>query len=746
MVGGAYSCLPTFAVSLLFLLLLYLPTTHSLSSGSVPVFFPSFTNVVNGTDVVLLKDAGVGQGALQITPDTINDIGYLANKSGRVLLPRPFKLWEDVPATNGTNAITRYVASFNTTFTINIYRPNGTTPGEGFAFVIVPSLDAPLPGSEGRYLGLTNASLDGDPSNHLVAVELDTVKESFDPDDNHVGLDVNSVVSKVTGNLTAFGIEIAPVIATNYTLWVDYDGASRVIRVYMSVAGKQKPSAPVLSAPLDLSDVVLQNSYFGFAASTGTTYQLNCVLAWNLTVEKLSDDDDGTPAWKLGVIIAAPVAFAALVVWLVVGLYMRRRKVSDDPSMLVTGTLKSLPGTPREFEFRELRNATDNFDEKMKLGQGGFGVVYRGVLRGENKEVAVKKFSRGSHGQDDFLKELTIINRLRHKHLVPLVGESSSSSSFPSSPHLPCFDVLSSSKVAYLFLTSRWCHNKGMLLLVYDYMPNGSLDQHLHGGRDRPLLSWDRRYNIIAGVASALHYLHDEYDQRVVHRDLKTSNVMVDAGFNARLGDFGLARALDTDKTSYAEIELGGVPGTLGYIAPECFHTGKATRQSDVFGFGAVVLEVVCGRRPRCDVPGAQFLADWVWKLHGEDRILDAVDQRLAGGFDQGDGKRLLLLGLACSHPLPAERPKTDAIVQILSRSVAPPPVAPFRPAFVWPAGPIDEDENDDDEHGTSSRLSRNSISMSLSMTSSHYASSFGVTPKSLSRERPAGGHPIAEA
>ncbi|KAJ8475528.1 hypothetical protein OPV22_019255 [Ensete ventricosum] len=716
MVGGAYSCLPTFAVSLLFLLLLYLPTTHSLSSGSVHVFFPSFTNVVNGTDVVLLKDAGVGQGALQITPDTINDIGYLANKSGRVLLPSPFKLWEDVPATNGTNAITRYVASFNTTFTINIYRPNGITPGEGFAFVIVPSLDAPLPGSEGRYLGLTNASLDGDPSNHLVAVELDTVKESFDPDDNHVGLDVNSVVSKVTGNLTAFGIEIAPVIATNYTLWVDYDGASRVIRVYMSVAGKQKPSAPVLSAPLDLSDVVLQNSYFGFAASTGTTYQLNCVLAWNLTVENLSDDDDdddGTPAWKLGVIIAAPVAFAALVVWLVVGLYMRRRKVSDDPSMLVAGTLKSLPGTPREFEFRELRNATNNFDEKMKLGQGGFGVVYRGVLRGENKEVAVKKFSRGSHGQDDFLKELTIINRLRHKHLVPLVG---------------------------------WCHNKGMLLLVYDYMPNGSLDQHLHGGRDRPLLSWDRRYNIIAGVASALHYLHDEYDQRVVHRDLKTSNVMVDAGFNARLGDFGLARALDTDKTSYVEIELGGVPGTLGYIAPECFHTGKATRQSDVFGFGAVVLEVVCGRRPRCDVPGAQFLADWVWKLHGEDRILDAVDQRLAGGFDQGDGKRLLLLGLACSHPLPAERPKTDAIVQILSRSVAPPPVAPFRPAFVWPAGPIDEDENDDDEHGTSSRLSRNSISMSLSMTSSHYASSFGVTPKSLSRERPAGGHPIAEA
>nr|CAB3483470.1 unnamed protein product [Digitaria exilis] len=128
------------------------------------------------------------------------------------------------------------------------------------------------------------------------------------------------------------------------------------------------------------------------------------------------------------------------------------------------------------------------------------------------------------------------------------------------------------------------------------------------------------------GVASALHYLHDEYDQRVIHRDLKALNIMLDVSFNARLGDFGLARAIEIDKTSYAdEAAGGGIHGTVGYIAPECFHTEKATRESDVYAFGAVVLEVVAGRLPRCDVEGFHFLVDWVWRLHRDGRVLDAL-------------------------------------------------------------------------------------------------------------------------
>lgn len=221
-------------------------------------------------------------------------------------------------------------------------------------------------------------------------------------------------------------------------------------------------------------------------------------------------------------------------------------------------------------------------------------------------------------------------------------------------------------------------------------MPNGSLDNHLfteeESGKSTTgtSLSWHLRYKIISGIASALHYLHNEYDQKVVHRDLKASNIMLDSDFNARLGDFGLARAIEHEKTSYMELE--GVHGTMGYIAPECFHTGKATRQSDVYGFGAVLLEVVCGQRPWTKTEGYQFLVDWVWSLFREGRVLEAVDKRLGNEYVVEEAERILKLGLACSHPIASERPKMQSIVQIISGSVEVPYVPPFKPAFVWPA------------------------------------------------------------
>lgn len=156
-------------------------------------------------------------------------------------------------------------------------------------------------------------------------------------------------------------------------------------------------------------------------------------------------------------------------------------------------------------------------------------------------------------------------------------------------------------------------------------------------------------------------------------------------------GDFGLARALDHEKTSYAEAE--GVLGTMGYIAPECFHTGKATQHSDVYAFGAVLLELVCGQRPGTKFNGFQLFADWVWYLHRDGRILEAVDTSLGDDYVAEEAKRLLLLALACSHPISSERPKTQTVVQIISGSVPAPEVPPFKPAFVWPSVvPIDID------------------------------------------------------
>lgn len=627
------------------------------------VFGPFNSSYYNTFAVI--PPATISNDALQVTPDSVGNFN-LANRSGRVLFNHSFKLWEvDQLGGGGVK-----VASFNSSFLVNIFRVNkSSNTGEGLAFLIAPNLDLP-PGSDGQYLGLTNSTTDGNSNNQLIAIELDTFKQDFDPDNNHVGLDINGVRSNKTVSLSPLGIQLAPEGTKFYMVWVQYDGGKKWLDVYMAEQGQDeqgkplqlsvaRPNKPVLSSDLDLGVLVNKNSYFGFAASTGlSSIQLNCVLKWNLTVEVLpGDEEEGNQSNSLKIGLGVGVPGLVLLLMGIGGLfyYLHKKRIAaaaaSGPNIL--GALKSLPGTPREFIFKDLKSATNNFDEKHRLGQGGFGVVYKGVLPKENLQVAVKKFSRGNlKDKDDFLAELTIINRLRHKHLVRLLG---------------------------------WCHKNGVLLLVYEYMPNGSLDNHLFcGPESKATLEWEVRYRIISGVASALHYLHNEYDQRVVHRDLKASNIMLDSNFNARLGDFGLARALDNEKTSYAELE--GVPGTMGYIAPECFHTGKATCESDVYGFGAVLLEVVCGQRPWTKIAGFQFLVDWVWWLHREGRILEAVDERLGNEYVVEEAQRVLLLGLACSHPIAGERPKTQAILQIISGAVAVPHVPPFKPAFVWPS------------------------------------------------------------
>ncbi|PQQ11657.1 putative L-type lectin-domain containing receptor kinase S.5 [Prunus yedoensis var. nudiflora] len=361
--------------------------------------------------------------------------------------------------------------------------------------------------------------------------------------------------------------------------------------------------------------------------------QLNCVLEWDLKVEELHPRKDWT--WlKIAVGVGVPTMalLAILGFWLGIR-YVNKRKRTRVEESNVLGTLKRLPGMPREFKYKELKEATNNFHESMRLGQGGFGIVYRGTLHDKDHadtktstEIAVKKFSRDNiKGKDDFLAELTIIHRLRHKHLVRLVG---------------------------------WCYEKGKLLLVYDFMPNGSVDKHLYETSSQNTLNWKHRCKILAD-------------------------------FNARLGDFGLARALDQERNSYAELELAGVPGTMGYVAPECFHTGKATPESDVFGFGAVVLEIVCGRSPGIKILHEHHqysLVDWVWMMHREGRIEEAIDKRLNDDYVFDEANQLLLLGLACSHPIASERPQTQAICQIIAGTTPAPSVPPFKPVFMWPS------------------------------------------------------------
>ncbi|KAG9131096.1 hypothetical protein Leryth_023683 [Lithospermum erythrorhizon] len=679
--------------------LLFLCFLQSLAAAKLETF-PIKFNDFNETSYEVLKNLGsatITFNALQVTPESTNNGFNMSHHSGRFLLKRKFRLYDSQDSSKNAT-----IASFNTSFLINIYRPKNETPAEGLAFVIVPDLEIPL-NSSGQYLGLTNSTTDGNSTNKIIAIEIDTFKQGFDPDANHIGLDINTIRSVKSEPLTPHGFEIAPMGPKFFNFWIDYDGGSKIIQVYIAKQDEQtgptptKPSSPILEyANLDLRNYTNEYSYFGFSASTGEYIQLNCVLRWNFTINYFPENKESWVhiALKAGIPTIVMLSFfAACLCWC-----SRKRKTTRTSSDIL-GKLKSLPGTPREFSYKELDKATNNFDERNKLGEGGFGMVYRGKLSTENKEIAVKRFSRGNlKGQDDFFAELTIINRLRHKHLVPLLG---------------------------------WCHKNMKLLLVYEYMPMGSLDKHLFSAQANVQpLNWTLRQKIISGVASALHYIHHEYDQRVVHRDLKASNIMLDAHFNARLGDFGLARALENEKTSYAEVE--GFPGTMGYIAPECFHTGKATQQSDVYAFGAVVLEVVCGQRPGTQIGNFQ-LVDWVWSLHRDGRLLEAVDERLEDDYDSEQAQRILQLGLACMHPIATDRPRTHVIMQIIEGTVPPSDVPPSRPAFVWPSLSSDID--------SSAVNTPNTVTSLSSFITSHFSS--GFSEQYLSSREVNTGHPM---
>ncbi|KAF7076580.1 hypothetical protein CFC21_081210 [Triticum aestivum] len=297
---------------------------------------------------------------------------------------------------------------------------------------------------------------------------------------------------------------------------------------------------------------------------------------------------------------------------------------------------------PRRFSYNELAAVTDNFSDDRALGRGGFGSVYRGFMSDMNREVAIKRVSETSRqGWKEFVSEVRIISRLRHRNLVQLIG---------------------------------WCHGGDQLLLVYDLMHNGSLDTHLYGSDF--MLTWAIRYEIVLGVGSALLYLHQDMEQRVVHRDIKPSNIMLDSSFTAKLGDFGLARLISDGRRSHTT----GIAGTMGYIDPESVLAGRASVESDVYSFGVVLLEVASGKRPaQVQEDGDVIhLVQWVWDLYGTGSILDAADERLRGEFTGGEMERVMVVGLWCGHPDRGMRPSIRQAMNVL-RFEAPLPSLPAR-------------------------------------------------------------------
>jgi len=330
--------------------------------------------------------------------------------------------------------------------------------------------------------------------------------------------------------------------------------------------------------------------------------------------------------------------------------------------------MQRLPGVPTQIEYSAIKKATNNFHETTTLGKGGFGAVYGRKLpdpvssEGVLQEVAVKKFTRyhkQNNRYDDFLAEVSVIHRLSHKNIVPLIG---------------------------------WPYYKGEALLVYEYMSNGSLDQHLFRSglttlqqEKTAILPWKTRFDIVRDIATGLRYIHHEHEPMVLHRDIKASNIMLDSNLRARLGDFGIACTVDVDKSSVSF--AGKILGARGYLAPEYKESCEATRHSDIYAFGVLVLEIVTGRRQwdDDDCGDDDGISGWVLRLRREGKLLQIVDGSVLTAGDNSQveaviadaAERMLLLGLKCTHLNPSCRPSMEDVVLEITKSAPPPDVSP---------------------------------------------------------------------
>ncbi|KAJ0514840.1 putative protein kinase RLK-Pelle-DLSV family [Helianthus annuus] len=300
------------------------------------------------------------------------------------------------------------------------------------------------------------------------------------------------------------------------------------------------------------------------------------------------------------------------------------------------------------FSFQALKKATKNFHESNFLGKGGFGPVYLGKLQ-DGRLVAVKKLSsdKSQQGDAEFLAEVRMITSIQHKNLVRLLG---------------C------------------CSHGPQRILVYEYMKNRSLDLIIYGKND-VYLNWSARFQIIIGIARGLQYLHEDSHIRIVHRDIKASNILLDDKFQPRIGDFGLARFFPEDE-AYLSTAFAG---TLGYTAPEYAIKGELSEKVDIYSFGVLVLEIIsCRKNTDLSLPSEmQYLPEYAWKLYERSRMADLIDPRMkSDGFVEKDVMQTIRVALLCIQPHANLRPPMSEIVSMLTWKVEM-VKSPIKPTFL---------------------------------------------------------------
>ncbi|ERM95681.1 hypothetical protein AMTRI_Chr08g207100 [Amborella trichopoda] len=305
----------------------------------------------------------------------------------------------------------------------------------------------------------------------------------------------------------------------------------------------------------------------------------------------------------------------------------KKKEVSKDGSTHIAA---------QTFTFRELANATKNFRVECLLGEGGFGRVYKGRLESTNQVVAIKQLDRnGLQGNREFLVEVLMLSLLHHENLVNLIG---------------------------------YCADGDQRLLVYEYMPLGSLEDHLHDlPSDKKQLDWNTRMKIAAGAAKGLEYLHDKANPPVIYRDLKCSNILLGEGYHPKLSDFGLAKLGPVGDKTHVSTR---VMGTYGYCAPEYAMTGQLTLKSDVYSFGVVLLELITGRKAidNSRAAGEHNLVAWARPLFKDRRKFSQMaDPTLQGQFPMRGLYQALAVAAMCVQEQPTMRPLIADVVTALT-------------------------------------------------------------------------------
>ncbi|KAK1406848.1 hypothetical protein QVD17_38456 [Tagetes erecta] len=642
-------------LQLIFIFFIFLLTIISSSSPSNFTLYG--TAKINQTTITLTQSLT----NCTLTPQFPN--------TGRIFHKSPFQF---------LNSPFNSTISFSTRFSFIIIPPPITcNSGEGITFFITSTTN-PLPYSIGT-IGLPQ-TLNANSHSSYLAIEFDTHfdRNLNDINDNHVAIDFNSVVSTASIDLSSIGIDLKSGKTINS--WIEYNSSKKVIQVWVGYSDTNpdtKPDSPVLTAPIDLSKRFHRFMYVGFSGSNGDGSSVYVINNWefktfesghgsvypDIEVEELGSENcmicfpdtlhkETGPGTELDTDMlktgrtertGLKLAIGLLVVNLVlvtltvccVVMYVcliKKQKLGHmgHPGQARPEQTRKLDNEntiPRRFKLSEIRSATKGFNRNMVIGEGVTAIVYK-----TDRNLAVKRFKTGTFDSQIVTEYATMVSSLHHKNLMKLKG---------------------------------WCCERNELVLVYDHMQNGSVDKNLEK------LSFDSRLNVLIGVSSALVYLHDECDRLIVHRNVRSGNVMLDYDFVPKLGDFGFGMSREVTVTARA----------MGYMAPEYVYTRVPTVKTDVYSFGVVVLEVVTGRASVDD--NGVAVADWVWDLWEEKRLVVAADSELVGKFDRIDMEMVLMVGLSCVHPNYEMRPSMKEVLMMLKGEMMVPELPEVKPTVL---------------------------------------------------------------